>query len=89
MTEQQIQKKIITYLEKQGCYVVKVITASKAGVPDLLACCGGQFYGLEVKTPIGRPSKLQLANVAKIVTAGGVAKIARSVDDVKEVLGES
>jgi len=34
-SEQDIQRKIIKYLEAKGAYVVKVISASKSGVPDI------------------------------------------------------
>ena len=83
MNEQQIQKKIQDYLKKQGCYVVKVISANRAGVPDILACCNGKFYGIEVKTPKGKPSELQLKHLEMINEAGGVGIIARSVEDIK------
>jgi len=54
MKEQDYQKKIINYLEKNGAYVVKISVASKKGVPDIIACYRGRFLGIEVKTPITR-----------------------------------
>lgn len=89
MTEQQIQKKIIAYLESRGCYVVKVISASKSGVPDILGCYEGVFFGLEVKTPTtsGNVSKLQEYNLDKIVESGGHSKVVWDVEQVEEFLG--
>ena len=60
MTEQQIQKKIIKYLEGKGCYVVNGIF-SKKGIPDLIGCYEGIFFGIEVKKPetMNNVSKLQ------------------------------
>ncbi len=87
-TEQQLQKKIITYLEKEGCYIVKVISATKAGVPDILGCYEGVFFGIEVKTPktASNVSKLQDYNLDKISLAGGHSLVAWELDQVKEFL---
>lgn len=89
MTEQQIQKKITTYLESQGCYIVKVISASKAGVPDILGCYEGVFFGIEVKTPDkhSNVSKLQHYNLDQIRLAGGHSIVAWNVEMVEEFIG--
>lgn len=88
MTEAQIQKKIITYLEKEGCYIVKVISASKSGVPDILGCYEGIFFGIEVKTPTtsNNVSKLQEYNLDKIVSCGGQSLVAWELEQVEEFL---
>jgi len=79
MTEQQIQKKITTMLETDyEAYVVKVISASKSGVPDLLCCVEGHFFGVEVKLPESKHnvSKLQEYNLSKIEQSGGGSMVA-------------
>ena len=88
MKEQDIQKKIINYLEDIGAYVVKVVSATKAGVPDLLVCYEGKFIAIEVKTPETRSnvSALQSYNLSKIENAGGYSLVAWSVEQVKEFL---
>ena len=60
MTEQQIQKKRIDQLTKDGYYVLKLISTNKPGIPDLVAMHPdkGVLFS-EVKTPKGRLSKLQ------------------------------
>jgi Holliday junction resolvase len=90
MKEQDYQKKIIKHLEDKGAYVVKVVSASKKGVPDLLVCYKGKFLGIEVKTPEtwNNTSKLQDYNLKQIQKAGGYASVAVTVDDLKEVLDE-
>lgn len=86
MKEQELQSKIIKYITAQGGYVVKVITASKAGVPDILACIDGRFYGIEVKIGYNKASALQKHNLLMIEEAGGIGILAYSLEDVKQVL---
>ena len=86
MGEQAIQTKIQEFLRGEGHYVVKVMKASRAGVPDILACVNGVFVGLEVKDSKGRPSDLQRHNIQKINDCNGVAGVVRSVKDVAELL---
>lgn len=88
MTEQDIQRKIIKYLESQGAYVVKVISASKSGVPDILFCYEGVFCAIEVKTPTtkGNVSKLQEYNLDRIRETGGHSTVAWSVDQAEDFL---
>lgn len=57
-----------------------------AGIPDIIACVGGRFYGFEVKTDKGKPTALQEATIRKINAAGGTALVVRSVDEVRTVL---
>jgi hypothetical protein len=67
MKEQDYQRKIVNLLEENNAYTVKVITASKKGVPDIVGCLPitkdmamayfekhdtlGMFIAVEVKTP--------------------------------------
>lgn len=60
MKEQQIQNKKIKELEEQGYYVIKLINTNKNGIPDLIAIPpDSDVLFVEVKTPIGKVSKLQ------------------------------
>lgn len=85
MVEQKIQAKILNTLKKRA-YCVKVMAANKNGVPDILACYKGRFVAIEVKTNTGRPTALQLANIDLIKENGGYAIIARSEEEVLELL---
>lgn len=87
MKEQQLQAQIIKYIIARGGYTVKVITATKAGVPDIIACLKGKFYGIEVKVGHNKASPLQLANLRQIAKAGGTDIIAYSLEDVINHLG--
>lgn len=70
MLEQQIQSKIIKNLEKEGWYVVKLITTTKAGIPDLLCLKNGRTVFIEVKRPGGKVSELQRLRMAELLKQG-------------------
>lgn len=62
----------------------------KQGIPDIVGCLNGDFFGIEVKNP-GREDKatpLQLNALRKIRMAGGIAGIATSLDEALEILSE-
>ena len=88
--EQLVQRKIIKYLEARGAYVVKVVTANRAGIPDILACYKGRFIAIEVKRPEtkGNVSELQIYNIKKVKEAGGISFVAWDETMAKRVLDE-
>ena len=86
MKESDIQKKIQDALRANGAYVFKVITANRSGIPDIIACYKGKFLGIEVKGPKGVVSELQNKNLRMIRASSGYGIIARSVDDVMDLL---
>lgn len=84
-TEQQLQKQILNYLKAKGYYAIKVITANRAGCPDILACIQGRFVGIEVKVGRNKASELQLSHMRAIDKAGGLAALVYSLKAVKEL----
>ena len=70
MTEQQIQKKITTQLEKDGYLVLKIIKCNKSGYPDLIAVKQNDTLFVEVKRPKGRLSELQKVRIADMKQRG-------------------
>jgi len=91
-TEQQIQKKIIAMLEETyDAYVVKVVSASKGGVPDILACISGRFVAIEVKRSETKNnvSKLQDYNLHRVEQRGGISMVAWDVQMVKDILHDN
>lgn len=59
-----------------------------AGKPDITGCINGRRFEIEVKNAKGKPTKLQLNTLEEWRQAGAIVGIARSVDDVKEILQE-
>ena len=71
MTEQQIQKKLIDKLEKEGYYVIKLKSTNKNGIPDLIAIPRNsdvEFF--EVKTNKGVVSELQKFRIKELTEHG-------------------
>lgn len=57
------------------------------GCPDILGqMTDGRLLAIEVKSHTGRPSEAQAAFLAMVATHGGVAVLARSVDDLTPLL---
>jgi penicillin-binding protein-related factor A (putative recombinase) len=83
MNEQQIQKKIIDYLKSIGAYTVKTIVTNSSGTPDILLSFKGQFIAIEVKAAKGRVTDLQKWHLDQIRKSGGIAFVAKSVNEVK------
>ena len=90
MKEADIVKAIMKFLKTlPNCFAWKEHGGmyGTAGIPDIIACIDGKFYGFEVKTDTGKPTKLQESTIRKINKAGGIAVVVRSVDEVKSILG--
>ena len=83
--ESKIQAEIIRFLKRQPCaYVMRPITCTESGHPDIIAVVGGLFFGIEVKQPGKKPTALQKKRLEQIENAGGCGIIAHSVDDVRK-----
>lgn len=89
MTEAKLQAKVVKELEKEGWYVVRIIAASKAGVPDLITCDpDGRFVAFEVKWGRGKTSKLQNYNIEQIRKRKGVAHVVYSLEELRQILSK-
>lgn len=98
LTEAAIQKLILSWLRLHGAWAVRVNSGAArvgkrlvrftdtVGTPDILCCVGGRLVGIEVKRPGGRLRPAQGEVLDAIRRAGGLAFVARSVDDVEQAL---
>lgn len=87
MLESAIQSKIKRQLEKNGWLVVKIITCTKNGWPDLQAHkAPGKTIFIEAKRPGQKPTDLQLYRHEQLRKQGFVVIVATSVNDVKNVI---
>lgn len=82
MREADIQRKIITYLTKEGWICLKLIQTNLNGIPDLVCLKDGRSVFIEVKQPGKKPNDLQQYRIEKLHKAGFEAIVATSLDDV-------
>ena len=76
MTEQQLQTKIKTKLQKEGWEIVKLIKTSWNGIPDLMCLRKGETMFIEVKKEkTGVLSKLQEIRIKQLRDQGFTVKI--------------
>ena len=89
MKEKDIVKAILKYLRAVPCcfcWKEHGGMYGTAGIPDIIACVDGRFFGFEVKTEDGKPTKLQEATIRRIQASGGTAAVVRSVEEVRWIL---
>lgn len=88
--ESKVKRTIHRLLTEAGAYAVNYIGGQYAnnGTPDILACVGGRFVGIEAKAGTNKPTALQINALAAIHAAGGLALVIneRNLDYLKECL---
>ena len=88
--EAQITKAIRSLLNNMGIFHYKHWQGGMQGmkgISDIIGIYQGKFLAIEVKTLRGRLSDHQLRFIDNIKKEGGIAFVARSVDDVIDNLG--
>lgn len=89
MSEAQLIQNIKKYLQTlPECFFWKEHGGQygTAGIPDIIVCYKGRFIAFEAKVSKNKETKLQEITIKKIQSAGGIAAVVRSVDDVKTIL---
>ncbi len=81
-----LQSKVIKLLFSNGYYVVNVVRASKRGVPDILACKNGHFFGIEIKGAGDTLKPLQKHNLDQIKKCGGTALVVKELSDIENLI---
>lgn len=91
ITESDIQAAIKEYLQWHGWMVVKIHQSlgSYKGIADLYALKDGQHVWIEVKMPKGKLSEYQERFRDDILQHGGTYIVARSVEDVEHLRGQT
>ena len=75
--EAKVKKKIVDRLKKLGAYYFYPVTGGygKSGIPDIIGCYEGAFFGIECKAGKNTPTALQEKNLREIAMAGGIAAV--------------
>ena len=71
--EAKVKKVVVQQLKEMGAYYFYPATGGygKSGVPDIVGCYKGSFFGIECKAGKNTPTPLQEKNLREIRTAGG------------------
>jgi Holliday junction resolvase len=75
--EKKVKKQLTAQLKALGAYYFYPATGGygKSGVPDVICCYKGRFFGFECKAGKNKPTALQELNLNEIRAAGGFAII--------------
>ena len=75
--EAKVKKKVAEALKKLGVYYFYPVTGGygRSGVPDIVGCWEGRFFGIECKAGKNLPTALQLKNLKEITDSGGIALV--------------
>jgi hypothetical protein len=73
----KFKEKLKRLFKSMGIYYAMPATGGygASGVPDFLVCLKGKFIGVECKAGKGKPTALQLKNLAEIEASGGISVI--------------
>lgn len=90
--EAKVKKKVTEQLKKLGAYYFYAFTGGygKSGVPDIIGCYRGYFFGIECKAGSNKPTALQEKNLREIVEAGGTALVVNEANmhEVEKFISE-
>ena len=86
MLEKQIEKSSVQKAKAEGWYTRKFASPSHRGVPDRLFIKNGVVVFIELKTKVGKVSKLQEEELQDLRDHGVIAVVCRSVEEVMATL---
>ena len=90
--EAKVKKVVVKQLKELGAYYFFPATGGygKSGVPDIVGCWEGLFFGIECKAGKNKTTALQDNNLSAIALAGGVAAVVNELNmhDIEELLGD-
>jgi len=75
--ESKVKAKAVAQLKALGAYYFYPVTGGygSSGVPDIVGCYNGVFFGIECKSGNNKPTALQQKNLDRIAENGGIALI--------------
>lgn len=88
--EAKVKKVVVQQLKDIGAYYFYPVTGGygRSGVPDIVGCYQGLFFGIECKAGKNKPTPLQEKNLKEISEAGGLALVVNeeNMRTVRELL---
>ncbi len=58
----------------------------ESGWPDIIGCCRGMFFGIEVKVPGGALDELQIETLKDLASEGACAIVVESIEQTLELV---
>ena len=85
--EKKVKARVKKILDELGAYHFSPATGygGRKGIPDIVACYEGKFFGIECKAGKNKPTKLQEHELKKIEAAGGVSLVFTDTTESKEL----
>jgi hypothetical protein len=88
--EGKVKKRVKAILDEQQVYHFSPMQngMGRAGIPDIIACHGGKFIGIECKAGSNKPTALQERELNRILNAGGEAYVINeeNIEQLREEL---
>jgi len=80
--EAKVKDKVVDILKDEGVYYFFPATHGygRSGVPDIIACVSGLFLAIECKAGKNKPTALQVRELERVRSAGGVAVVANDAN---------
>ena len=75
--EAKVKKGVVNQLRNLGAYYFYPVTGGygRSGVPDIVGCYKGKFFGIECKAGKNTPTPLQQINLDDIEKQDGIALV--------------
>ena len=87
--EAKVKKKVVAQLKEMGAYYFYPVTGGYgfSGVPDIVGCYKGIFFGIECKAGSNKPTALQDKNLSDIKKQKGIAVVINeeNMDDINSI----
>tara|TARA_R110001583_G_scaffold342_2_gene3095 strand:+ start:504 stop:812 length:309 start_codon:yes stop_codon:yes gene_type:complete len=87
--EAKVKKKVVAQLKEMGAYYFYPVTGGYgfSGVPDIVGCHKGIFFGIECKAGSNKPTALQDKNLSDIKKQKGIAVVINeeNMDDINSI----
>ena len=88
--EKKVKTKVKKILDELGAYHFFPATGGygASGVPDIIVCWKGNFYGIECKANGNKPTALQMKHLTDIHFAGGISIVVdeTNIDELLNIM---
>ena len=90
--EAKVKKKVVAQLKEMGAYYFYPVTGGygQSGVPDVVGCYKGTFFGIECKAGSNKPTPFQDKNLTDIRKQKGIAVVIneKNVDNIRGIFDD-